>query len=90
MHEAAREGYWPVSAPWAGRPTSAVRVFWAARPLPPGAGRTLCSAYEIAFTKALTFAMAIIGSAVFTFAYLASTSSLPPCSDTAAILSSDH
>jgi len=37
-------------------------------------------------TKAPTFTKAIIASAVFTIAYLASTSSLPSCSDTAAIL----
>ena len=43
---------------------------------------------KIKFTKAPTFTKAIIGSAVFTIVYLASTSSLPPCSDTAVILSS--
>jgi len=43
---------------------------------------------KITFTKAPTFTKAIIGSAIFTFAYLASTSNLPPCSDTAVILSS--
>jgi hypothetical protein len=34
---------------WADRPTHGVRINgseWVARPLPPGAGRTLCSAYE--------------------------------------------
>jgi hypothetical protein len=40
------------------------------------------------FTKAPTFTKAIIASAVFAIAYLASTSSLPSCSDTAAVLSS--
>jgi hypothetical protein len=40
------------------------------------------------FTKAPTFTKAIIASAVFAIAYLASTSNLPSCSDTAAILSS--
>jgi hypothetical protein len=43
---------------------------------------------KIKFTKAPTFTKAIIASAVFTIVYLASTSSLPPCSDTAVILSS--
>jgi hypothetical protein len=40
------------------------------------------------FTKAPTFTKAIIASAVFAIAYLASTSGLPSCSDTAAVLSS--
>ena len=43
---------------------------------------------KIKFTKAPTFTKAIIASAVFTIVYLASTSNLPPCSDTAVILSS--
>jgi len=43
---------------------------------------------KITFTKAPTFTKAIIASAVFTIAYLASTSSLPPCSDTVAVLNS--
>jgi hypothetical protein len=43
---------------------------------------------KIRFTRAPTFTKAIIASAVFTIAYLASTSNLPPCSDTALILSS--
>ena len=43
---------------------------------------------KIKFTKAPTFTKAIIASAVFAIAYLASTSNLPSCSDTAAILSS--
>jgi hypothetical protein len=40
------------------------------------------------FTKAPTFTKAIIASAVFAIAYLASTSSLPSCSDTVAAFSS--
>ena len=40
------------------------------------------------FTKAPTFTKAIIASAVFAIAYLATTSNLPSCSDTAAVLSS--
>ena len=43
---------------------------------------------KLKFTKAPTFTKAIIASAVFTIVYLASTSNLPPCSDTAVILSS--
>ncbi len=43
---------------------------------------------KIRFTKAPTFTKAIIASAVFAIAYLASTSNLPSCSDTAAVLSS--
>jgi hypothetical protein len=43
---------------------------------------------KIRFTKAPTFTKAIIASAVFAIAYLASTSSLPSCSDTAALLTS--
>jgi len=43
---------------------------------------------KITFTKAPTFTKAIIGSAVFTFAYLATGSNLPPCSDTTAVLES--
>ena len=43
---------------------------------------------KIRLTKAPTFTKAIIASAVFAIAYLASTSSLPSCSDTAALLNS--
>jgi hypothetical protein len=43
---------------------------------------------KIKFTKAPTFTKAIIASAVFAIVYLASTSNLPSCSDTVAILSS--
>jgi len=43
---------------------------------------------KIRFSKAPTFTKAIIASAVFAIAYLASTSSLPSCSDTVAILNS--
>ena len=39
------------------------------------------------FTRAPTFTKAITAAAVFTIAYLASASSLPPCTGTAAILS---
>ena len=43
---------------------------------------------KIRFTKAPTFTKAIIASAVFAIMYLASTSNLPSCSDTVAVLSS--
>jgi hypothetical protein len=43
---------------------------------------------KIRFSKAPTFTKAIIASAVFAIAYLASTSNLPSCSDTVAALSS--
>jgi hypothetical protein len=43
---------------------------------------------KITFTKAPTFTKAIISSAVFAIAYLASTSNLPSCSDTVALLNS--
>lgn len=43
---------------------------------------------KIRFTKAPTFTKAIIASAVFAIAYLATASNLPSCSDTAAVLSS--
>ena len=41
---------------------------------------------KITFTKTPTFTKAIIASAVFTIAYLASTSNLPSCNDTVAVL----
>ena len=43
---------------------------------------------KIKFSKAPTFTKAIIASAVFAIAYLASTSSLPSCRDAVAILNS--
>jgi hypothetical protein len=43
---------------------------------------------KLTFSKAPTFTKAIIASAVFAIAYLASTSNLPSCSDTAAVLTS--
>jgi hypothetical protein len=43
---------------------------------------------KITFTKAPTFTKAIIASAVFTLVYLASTSNLPSCSDTIAVINS--
>jgi hypothetical protein len=43
---------------------------------------------KLTFSKAPTFTKAITASAVFAIAYLASTSNLPSCSDTVAILSS--
>jgi len=41
---------------------------------------------KITFTKAPTFTKTIIASAIFTIVYLASTSSLPSCTDTVAVL----
>ena len=43
---------------------------------------------KISFSKAPTFTKAIIASAVFAIVYLASTSNLPSCNDTVAVLSS--
>jgi hypothetical protein len=43
---------------------------------------------KIRFTRAPTFTKAIIAAAVFAIVYLASTSSLPSCSDAVAVLSS--
>jgi hypothetical protein len=43
---------------------------------------------KIRFTKAPTFTKAIIAAALFAIVYLASTSNLPSCSDTMAVLSS--
>jgi hypothetical protein len=43
---------------------------------------------KIKFSKAPTTTKAIIASAVFTIVYLASASSLPPCTDTVAVLNS--
>jgi len=43
---------------------------------------------KIRFTKAPTFTKAIIAAAVFAIVYLASTSNLPSCSDTMAVLNS--
>jgi hypothetical protein len=43
---------------------------------------------KIRVTKAPTFTKAIIAAAVFTIAYLASTSNLPSCGDTVAVLNS--
>jgi hypothetical protein len=63
-------------------------VLWADRPLPPGAGRPYVRPMKIRFTKAPTFTKAIIAAAVFAIVYLASTSNLPSCSDTTAVLSS--
>jgi hypothetical protein len=41
---------------------------------------------KISFSKAPTFTKAIIASAIFAIAYLASTSNLPSCNDTVAVL----
>ena len=72
---------------WAGRPTGA-RVQWVAWPLPPARAGPYVRLMQIKFTKAPTFTKAIIASAIFAIAYLASGSNLPSCSDTVAVLSS--
>ncbi len=41
---------------------------------------------KIRFTKAPTFTKGFIAAAIFAIAYLASTSNLPPCSDTSVVL----
>jgi hypothetical protein len=43
---------------------------------------------KITFTKAPTFTKAMIAAAVFAITYLATTSNLPSCSDTIAVLNS--
>ena len=73
---------------WAGRPTRGARVFGSPGPCRPARAGPYVRLMKIRFTKAPTFTKAIIASAVFTIAYLASTSNLPSCSDTAAVLSS--
>jgi hypothetical protein len=72
---------------WAGRPTRGAcgGSLGLCRPARAGLYVRLM---KIRFSKAPTFTKAIIASAVFAIAYLASTSSLPSCSDTAAIFSS--
>jgi hypothetical protein len=72
---------------WAGRPTRGAR----SGPLGlcrPGRAEPSVRLMKLKFTKAPTFTKAIIASAVFAIAYLASTSSLPSCNDTVAIFSS--
>ena len=57
-------------------------------PCRPARDRPYVRLMKIRFTKAPTFTKAIIASAVFAIAYLASTSNLPSCSDTVATLNS--
>ena len=72
---------------WAGRPTPGVRggLLGLCRP---GRAGPYVRLMKVKFTKAPTFTKAIIASAVFAIVYLASTSNLPSCSDTVAVLSS--
>ena len=72
---------------WAGRPTRGAR-FGSLGPCRPARAGPYVRLMKITFTKAPTFTKAIIASAIFAIAYLASTSNLPSCSDTVAILSS--
>jgi hypothetical protein len=65
-----------------GRPAHTRSAWWVARPLPSGAAEPYVRLMKrIRFTKAPTFTKAIIASAIFAIAYLASTSNLPSCSD---------
>jgi hypothetical protein len=72
---------------WAGRPTRGARD-GSLGPCRPARVGPYVRLMKIRLTKAPTFMKAIIASAVFAIAYLASTSNLPSCSDTAAVLSS--
>src|ERR1700723_2880951 len=70
---------------WAGRPTCGTcsGSLGLCRPAPP---EPYVRLMKITFTKTPTFTKGIIASAVFTIAYLASTSNLPSCNDTVAVL----
>jgi hypothetical protein len=70
---------------WAGRPTRAAcsGSLGLCRSAPAGPYVRLM---KITFTKTPTFTKGIIASAVFAIAYLASTSNLPSCNDTVAVL----
>jgi len=72
---------------WAGRPTRGVRN-GPLGPCRPARAGPYVRLMKIRFSRTPTFTKAIIASAVFAIAYLASGSSLPSCSDTAAVLSS--
>lgn len=72
---------------WAGRPTRGA-CGGSPGPCRPARAGPYVRLMKIRFSKAPTFTKAIIASAVFAIAYLASTSSLPSCSDTVAVLSS--
>jgi len=72
---------------WAGRPTRSARN-GSHGPCRPARAGPYVRLMKIRLTKAPTFTKAIIASAVFAIAYLASTSNLPSCTDTAAVLSS--
>jgi len=70
---------------WAGRPTRGAcsGSLGLCRPAPP---EPYVRLMKITFTKTPTFTKGIIASAVFAIAYLASTSNLPSCNDTVAVL----
>ena len=70
---------------WAGRPTCGTcsGSLGLCRPAPP---EPYVRLMKITFTKTPTFTKGIIASAVFAIAYLASTSNLPSCNDTVAVL----
>src|SRR5580658_11093304 len=71
---------------WAGRPTRGTRSGPLGPCLEARSGPYVRLMKRIRFTKAPTFTKAIIASAVFAIAYLASTSNLPSCSDTVAVI----
>jgi zinc-ribbon domain len=71
---------------WAVRPTAGPRGGPDGPCRPVRAGPYVLFMKKIKFTKAPTFTKAIIASAIFAITYLASTSNLPSCSDTAALL----
>ena len=72
---------------WAGRPTRGARN-GSHGPCRPARAGPYVRLMKIRLTKAPTFTKAIIASAVFAIAYLASTSNLPSCSDAVATLNS--
>jgi hypothetical protein len=73
---------------WAARPTRGARISGSLGLCRPARAGPNVRLMKLKFTKAPTFTKAIIAAAVFAIAYLASTSNLPSCSDTVAILSS--
>jgi hypothetical protein len=72
---------------WAGRPTRG-RCGGPRGPCRPARAGPYVRLMKLRLSKAPTFTKAITGSAIFAVAYLASTSNLPSCSETAAVFSS--
>ena len=73
---------------WAARPTRGARISGSLGLCRPGRAGPNVRLMKLKFTKAPTFTKAMIATAVFAITYLATTSSLPSCSDTIAVLSS--